>query len=249
VKIHTEEAFERLIVEHLVLHGGYESRGIDPTQADFDPDDALAVHAGYDVQRALIPAEVIAFVQATQPKPWAKLQAIHGAALEGIFLDALCKVLDQRGALSVLRQGFKLHGQQIRLAYFAPGHGLNPEVWKLYGQNRLRVVRQLRYDPRNENELDLAIFLNGLALATAELKNPITGQKAAHAIQQYKEHRDPNAPIFRFKIRALVHFALDTDEVWMTTRLRGLTTRFLPFNRGHAQGVGNPPVEGKHRSC
>ncbi len=245
MKVHTEDAFEKLIVEHLVLHGGYEPRGL----ASFDPDEALAVHAGYDVQRGLIPAEVVAFVQATQPKPWAKLQAIHGAALDGIFLDALCKVLDQRGALSVLRQGFKLHGQQIRLAYFAPGHGLNPQVWKLYDQNRLRVVRQLRYDPRNDNELDLALFLNGLPIATAELKNPITGQRAAHARQQYKAHRDPHAPIFRFKTRALVHFALDTDEVWMTTRLRGLSTRFLPFNRGFEQGAGNPPVEGRHRTC
>ena len=129
--------------------------------------------------------------------------------------------LDQRGALSVLRHGFKFHGQTIRLAYFAPGHGLNPEVWKLYEQNRLRVVRQLRYDPKNDNELDLVLFLNGLPVATAELKNPITGQRAGHARQQYKEHRDPNAPIFRFKTRALVHFAVDTDEVWMTTRLRG----------------------------
>lgn len=124
MKIHTEDAFEKLIVEHLVLHGGYEPRG----RTDYDPDDALAIHAGYDVHRALIPAEAIAFVQATQPKPWAKLQAIHHAAVDGIFLDALCKVMDQRGALSVLRQGFKFHGQQIRLAYFAPGHGLNPAV-------------------------------------------------------------------------------------------------------------------------
>ncbi len=244
MKIHTEDAFEKLIVEHLVLHGGYEPRG----RTSFDPDEALAVHAGYDVQRALIPSDVIAFVQATQPKPWAKLQAIHGAALEGIFLDALCKVMDQRGALSVLRQGFKFHGQEIRLAYFAPGHNLNPAVWDLYQQNRLRVVRQLRYDPKNDNELDLAIFLNGLPIASAELKNPITGQKAGHARQQYKEDRDPNAPIFRFKTRALVHFALDTDEVWMTTRLRGLSTRFLPFNRGFEQGAGNPAVEGRHRT-
>ena len=245
MKIHTEDAFEKLIVEHLVLHGGFEPRGLN----SFEPNEALAVHSGYDVQRALIPAEVAAFVQATQPKPWAKLQAIHGGGLEGIFLDALCKVLDQRGALSVLRQGFKLHGQQIRLAYFAPGHGLNPEVWKLYEQNRPRVVRQLRYDPKNDNELDLAIFLNGLPIATAELKNPITGQKAGHARRQYKEHRDPNAPVFRFKTRSLAHFALDTDEVWMTTRLRGLSTRFLPFNRGFEQGAGNPPIEGKHRTC
>lgn len=81
--------------------------------------------------------------------------------------------MDQRGALSVLRKGFKYHGQQIRLAYFAPGHNLNPAVWDLYDQNRLRVVRQLRYDPKNDNALDLALFLNGLPIATAELQNPM----------------------------------------------------------------------------
>ena len=245
MKTHTEDTFEKLIVEHLVLHGGYEPRG----RTTYEPDKALTTHAGYDVQRALIPAEVIAFVQATQPKPWAKLQAIHGAALDRIFLDALCKVMDQRGALSVIRQGFKFHGRQIRLAYFAPGHKLNPAVWDLYGQNRLRVVRQLRYDPKNDNELDLVLFLNGLPIATAELKNPMTGQKADRAKRQYKEHRDPKAPLFRFKARALVHFAVDADEVWMTTRLRGLSTRFLPFNRGYNNGAGNPTVEGKHRTC
>jgi len=181
MKIHTEDAFEKLIVEHLVLHGGYEPRG----RTTDDPDEALAVHAGYDVQRALIPSDVIAFVQAAQPKPWAKQLAIHGAALEGVFLDAQCKVMDQRGALQVIRHGFKLHGQTIRLAYFAPGHGLNPAVWKLYEENRVRVVRQLRYDPKNDNELDLVLFLNGLPIATAELKNPITGQRAGHARQRY----------------------------------------------------------------
>lgn len=137
---------------------------------------------------------------------------------------------------------------RIELAYFRPGHKLNPAVWDLYDKNRLRVVRQLRYDPKNDNELDLVLFLNGLPIATAELKNPITGQKAGHAGRQYKEHRDPNAPVFRFKARALVHFALDTDEVWMTTRLRGLSTRFLPFNRGRDGGAGNPPIEGRHRT-
>jgi type I restriction enzyme R subunit len=139
MNVHTEDAFEKLIVEHLVLHGGYEPRG----RTGYHPDEALAVHTGYDVQRALIPSDVIAFVRATQPKPWAKLLAIHGAALEGVHLDALCKVMDRRGALQVIRHGFKLHGQPIRLAYFAPGHGRNPAVWDLYEQNRPRVLRQL----------------------------------------------------------------------------------------------------------
>ncbi|AHF03946.1 type I restriction endonuclease subunit R [Marichromatium purpuratum 984] len=243
--MHTEDAFERLIVEHLVRHGGYEPHG----GAAFDPDAALAVHAGYDARRALIPTEVIAFVSTTQPKPWGKLREIHGATLDERFIDALCKVLDQRGLLAVIRQGFKFHGQQIRLAYFRPGNTLNPAVWDLYAQNRLRVVRQLRFDPDTEQALDLALFINGLPIATAELKNAMTGQTVADARRQYRRDRDPKAPLFRFKARALVHFAVDTDEVWMSTRLSGLSTRFLPFNRGHDGGAGNPPVEGKHRSA
>ena len=108
-----------------------------------------------------------------------------------------------------------------------------------------------RYDPHNDNELDLVLFLNGLPIATAELKNAVTGQKVGHAKRQYREDRDPKAPIFRWKDgakRALVHFAVDTDEVWMSTRLAGVSTWFLPFNRGHAHGAGNPAVEGKHRT-
>ena len=245
MKTYTEDAFERLIVEHLVLHGGYEPRGLTA----FDPDEALAIHAGFDVQRALIPADVLGFVADTQPKPWAKLQAIHGASLAGLFLDALTKALDTFGLLSMLRRGFKFHGQKILLAYFKPGNNLNPAVWDLYDQNRLRVVRQLRYDPKTDDELDLALFVNGLPIATGELKNPMTGQQATAAKQQYRQDRDPHAPLFRFKARALVHFAVDADEVWMTTRLNGPSTRFLPFNRGHDGGAGNPPVAGRHRTC
>ena len=155
--------------------------------------------------------------------------------------------MDQQGALQVLRHGFKFYGQPIRPVIFAPGHGLNPEVQALYDANRVRVVRQLRYDPHNDNELDLALFINGLPIATAELKNAMTGQKAGHARQQYRQDRDPKAPIFRFKQRALVHFAVDADEVWMTTELRKGSTFFLPFNRGHNHGAGNPPVKDKHR--
>lgn len=230
--IHTEEAFEALIEAHLVEHGGYEAG--DPTT--------------YDRERAIIPHLVVEFVQATQPKAWEKLRAIHKGNLESVFLAALCQVLDQRGALEVLRHGFKFFGQTVRIAYFQPGHNLNPAVERLYEANRLTVVRQLRYDPNNNNELDLTLFLNGLPIATAELKNALTGQTVAHARKQYKQDRDPKAPIFQWKKRALVHFAVDTDEVWMTTRLQGLSTFFLPFNRGNAHGAGNPPVPGKHRT-
>ena len=196
----------------------------------------------------MLPDTVLAFVQDTQPKIWAQLQAIHKATLDTLFLDGLCKVLDQRGSLEALRHGFKFYGKQVDLAYFEPGHTLNPAVWELYEKNRLTVVRQVRYDPNNDNELDLVLFLNGLPIATAELKNPVTGQKVGHSKRQYREDRDPRAAIFRWTKRALVHFAVDTDEVWMSTRLAGVSTRFLPFNRGDGHGKGNLAVEGKHRT-
>lgn len=233
--IHTEETFEALIEAHLVEHGGYES----------------ASPVAYDRDRALLPTITLAFLQATQPKAWAKLQTTLKDKLDTLLLKELCKQLDHYGSLHVLRRGFKFYAQQLDFAYFEPGHHENPAVWELYAQNRLTVVRQVRYDPNNENELDLVLFLNGIPIATAELKNAMTGQKAGHARKQYCDDRDPNAPLFRWQDgakRALVHFAVDTDEVWMTTRLTGRATRFLPFNKGNGHGAGNPATPGRHRT-
>lgn len=232
--VHTEEAFEAVIEAHLLGHG-YESAA---------PDD-------YDREMALLPETVLAFIKTTQPKTWAKLRGMHKDALGSLLLAALCKVLDQRGSLEVLRHGFKFYGQSVKLAYFEPGNHLYPPLWEQYEQNRLTVIRQLRYDPNNENELDLTLFLNGLPVVTAELKNAMTGQTAENAKRQYKKDRDPKAPIFRWQDgakRALVHFAVDTDEAWMTTRLQRFQTWFLPFNRGDGHGKGNPAVLGEYRT-
>lgn len=231
--VHTEKTFEALIEAHLVEHGGYDA----------------ASPAGYDPERAIIPAILTGFVQATQPKAWAKLTAIHGADLPARLVAEACKVMDKRGSLAVLRHGFKFFGQQVRLAYFQPGNNLNPETWDLYAQNRLTVVRQLHHDPQRPGDsIDLVLFLNGVPVVTAELKAETAGQNVWHAVQQYKEDRDPKAPIFRWKQRALVHFAVGSDEVRMTTKLAGLSTWFLPFNRGHNHGAGNPPVKDGHRT-
>jgi type I restriction enzyme, R subunit len=232
-KAHSEEAFEIAIVTSLVDEGGYELR---------HPDD-------YDRERALLPKQVIGYVQDTQAKRWAKVAAIHGAKLEGLFLDGLCKTLTQMGSLHVLRHGFGFYGQQFHLCTFAPAHGLNPDIEAQYKANRLSVVRQVPFHPKTTQTLDLALFVNGIPVVTAELKNQMTGQCAViEAQKQYKFQRDPNAPLFRFKQRALVHFAVDPDEAWMATRLSGASTFFLPFNRGHEDGMGNPPVSGKHRT-
>jgi len=231
MKVHTEQTFEAEIEAHLLAHG-YESA----TSNDFDRD------------KALFPQLVVEFVQTTQPKVWEKLKTILKDKLEALLIKEVCKVMDRRGALEALRHGFTFYGRKVRLAFFKPGHQKNPDIWTLYGQNRLSVVRQLRYDPNNDNELDLVLCVNGVPVVTCELKNAMTGQKAGHARQQYKTDRDPRAPIFVFKKRALVHFAVDADEAWMTTQLRGVKSFFLPFNRGHENGAGNPPVEGKHRT-
>lgn len=232
MKVHTEGAFEALIQDHL-LANGYTSR----------------LHTDYDANRALIVEDLIGFIEDTQAKAWGKLKALHGAKLNDVFLDWLAKDFQARGSLDVMRHGTKFYGQVIRIAYFRPAHGLNPDVLELYEKNRLAVVRQVHFDPKNSDQsLDLVLFLNGVPVVTAELKNAMTGQTIHNAIKQYKKSRDAQAPIFRFKERALVHFAVDTDEAQFTTRLAGDSTYFLPFNKGHQNGKGNPPAEGKHRT-
>ncbi|HEY7065237.1 MAG TPA: type I restriction endonuclease [Chloroflexota bacterium] len=201
--------------------------------------------AEWDVERALFPTRVIAFLQATQPTLWAAMQALHGAALDNLLLNALAKELDLKGTLHVLRHGFKFYGKTFRLAYFQPAHGLNDEVLALYAKNRLTVTRQAPCHPGRRDTVDLLFAVNGLPVATCELKNQGTGQTWRDAVQQYQADRDPTAPLFRFKARAVVHFAADSDEVHMTTRLQKDETVFLPFNRGSQPGAvqcgaGNP---------
>lgn len=210
--------------------------------------------AEWDVDRALFPARVFAFLQDSQPKLWAEMRALHGAGLEPLLLGTLAKELDGKGALHVLRHGFKFYGKTFRLAYFKPAHGLSPDVLALYAKNRLTVTRQVPCHPGRHDTLDLVFAVNGLPVATCELKNPATGQTWQHAIHQYRHDRDPRAPLFKFKARALVHFAADPDQVHMTTRLRGEATHFLPFNRGSRPGeiqcgAGNPQHPSGHRTA
>ena len=224
---HTEHAFENAIEHHLTSAGGYEKGDREA----FDP------------VRALFPADVIAFIQATQPKEWEYLANLQKEKAEGILLDDLCRALnsEHEGCLSVLRHGFKCYGRTLRVAFFKAAHELNPELEARYAANRLGITRQLHFSPRSEKSLDVTLSLNGIPVATAELKNPFTGQTMEHARRQYQQDRDPREPIFEFKRRTLVHFAVDTEAVFMTTRLAGPATYFLPFNRGCDGGAGNPP--------
>lgn len=195
----------------------------------------------YDLPCHFFPQESLTFIRTTQPKEWSRLKTLNGAQTEPQILKDLVHWLDTHGTLSVLRNGFKCQGRTLRMAYFKPAHGMNPELAAQYAANRLGVTRQLRYSRQNTNELDLVLSVNGLPVATAELKNPMTGETVEDAKRQYRQTRDHREPLFEFKRRTLVHFAVDTEQVFMTTRLAGGATHFLPFNQGHAGGAGNPP--------
>lgn len=226
MKKHTEERLEDAVVDALVSRGGY----------------VLTVSEEFDADRALNPDRVIRFVKGTQPNVFQALEAIHGAETETVLLDALCKELELKGTLKVLREGFKCYGKKLKVAFFTPNNQMNPETLKLYGCNELSVTRQLHYSKAHNKSLDIALFVNGIPVATAELKNPMTGQTVEHAKKQYKHDRDHRELIFDFKKRTLVHFAVDPSLVFMTTRLSGGQTHFLPFNKGCDKGAGNPPA-------
>jgi type I restriction enzyme R subunit len=195
----------------------------------------------YDRTLCLLPRDVVDFVLATQPREWQKLAEHHGAAVKEQFLKRLASEIERRGALDVLRNGLKDSGCKFRLAYFRPASGLNEETRRLHAANLFAVVRQLHYSAKNEKSIDLVLFLNGIPIFTAELKNPLTGQDVENAIRQYKTERDPRELLFKFG-RCLAHFAVDPDLVYVTTQLAGLNTGFLPFNQGKFGGAGNPPV-------
>ncbi|MBU5635907.1 DEAD/DEAH box helicase family protein [Geomonas sp. Red69] len=197
--------------------------------------------SGFDRKRALFPAEALAFIQNTQTKSWEKLEALHGDETGERVLQSMCKWMDTHGVLATLRHGFKCFGKTLRIAFFRPAHGLNPELEARYRANRLGLTRQLHFSPMNEKSLDVVLSVNGIPLATLELKNPLSGQTAASAIHQYRHDRDPRELVFQFTKRTLVHFAVDTEEAHMTTRLAGTGTHFLPFNRGDHGGAGNEP--------
>lgn len=221
---YSESSFETVIEAHL-LANGYVTISKE----------------GFDRDRAIFPETTLGFIRENQRKEWAKLEALHGEKTGEQILTDLCKWMDQYGALATLRHGFKCYGRTVHVAFFKAAHELNPELEARYKTNRLGITRQLHFSPRSEKSLDVTLSLNGIPIATLELKNPLTGQTVEYARRQYKQDRDPREPIFEFKRRTLVHFAVDTESVLMTTRLAGTATHFLPFNKGYKGGSGNPP--------
>ncbi|OGL45328.1 MAG: restriction endonuclease subunit R [Candidatus Schekmanbacteria bacterium RBG_13_48_7] len=232
---HKEIVFESTIEKYMLEHGGY----------------VCSDRENFDLERCIDTATLLNFIQKTQPKEWEYLKSIQKEKAEQTMIDDLYRALnsEHEGCLKVLRHGFKCFGKEFHVAYFAPASGMNPETKKRYEANKLTVTRQLKYSNKHNNTLDLLISLNGIPLITAELKNPMTGQTWRQAIKQYKEDRDQKDLIFQFKKRTLVHFAVDPDEVYMTTRLSGNATYFLPFNKGDGLGAGNPENPGGYKTA
>jgi type I restriction enzyme R subunit len=241
-----EMPFEAEICAHLEANGWLYS------PSDHEPG------ASYDAERAIIPDDVFAWLSETQPGEFAK--AIKAGTLQEpkareALLDRLCKVLDTDvaqggGTLNVLRRGFKHVSASLRMCRFRPATTLNATTLADYGANRVRVMRQVHFSTKDSRSIDLVLFVNGLPVATLELKTDFT-QHVGDAVEQYKKDRAPKdpgghvQPLLGFGNRALVHFAVSNEEVWMTTRLAGPKTYFLPFNAGDGHGgKGNAPSPG-----
>ncbi|WP_326642481.1 type I restriction endonuclease [Streptosporangium sp. NBC_01755] len=215
------------------------------------------VRGAYDRTLGLNTTELLDFVRASQRKEWERLvtmQAGDDAGAAQRLADTVAKAIDNEGALEVLRHGVKDRGITFKLAYFRPAHTIAADALEPYSKNILSVVRQLRYSETTQDELDLVLFVNGIPVATAELKNTLTGTTVEDAKEQYRRTRDPKEPLFAR--RTLVHFAVDQDLVFVTTRLAREKTRFLPFNTGdggpgNKGGAGNPrvPLVGDYRTA
>ena len=232
--------FEDELAGYLAAHGWLYSR----------------TGAGYDPELALFPADVFGWLEDTQPEALAQkvkpsdLPALQDRARQQLLVR-LAQVLDKPfsqggGMLNALRRGFKDVSTQFDLCQFKPAQQLNPATWERYGKVRLRVMRQVFYSTSNKKSIDLVFFVNGLPVATMEVKTDFT-QSVQDGIHQYQNDRPPRDPVTRkvepllgFGNRALVHFAVSNSEVWMTTRLAGADTVFLPFNMGNDGGKGNP---------
>jgi type I restriction enzyme R subunit len=206
----------------------------------------------YDTERALYADDLISWLEATQPEKWTKLQKDNGERALDVLMDRLAKALEQHGTMHVIRNGFSIAGcGHIDLTEAAPEDKRNDTVLKRYAANILRVVPQLEYHPTRKLAIDLVLFINGIPVATVELKTDFT-QSADAAVEQYKTDRLPydsktkrREPLLTFKRGAVVHFAMSDSEIQMATKLDGENTTFLPFNQGNDGHAGNPPREDK----
>ncbi|MEW9584012.1 type I restriction endonuclease subunit R [Paraburkholderia sp. DGU8] len=227
---HREKYFEDYVVKQLVTRGW-----------------STGDTSGYDQNHALYPEDLVAWIQVTQPKRWEKLRSSNGEKATATLMDRLARALDKDGTVHVLRRGIKLAGAgEISLSEGLPEDQRDPSAWERYKANILRVVPQLKYRPGSQLAIDLVFFINGIPVATVEIKTDFT-QSAGAAVEQYKSDRlpiDPTTrrvePLLTFKRGAVVHFAMSDSDIQMATKLAGANSYFLPFNQGREGRAGNP---------
>ncbi|EOB1665097.1 type I restriction endonuclease subunit R [Campylobacter upsaliensis] len=232
---YTEKNLESFIEAHL-LESGYIKR----ESKDYDK--------SLGVDRELF----LNFLHSTQAKTLQELE-IRGIK-EQELLKRIFSQIQDKGIVKALQAGVKIRDITIKLAHPKPNSSANEKAIENYNKNIFSITRQLYFSEKNNKSLDMVIFLNGLPLITMELKNPFTGQNVYNAIEQYKKDRDPRESIFK---QSVVHFALDSDLIYMSTKLEGIQTKFLPFNRGLNNGSGaiglecgggNPAVKDKMKT-
>ena len=227
----TNEAALESHIEKALLADGYVS----------------SVPANFNTEFALDNEKLWEFLEATHK---AELDKLRGRTdWQRLVLERLDRKIKKDGVITVLKKGIAIDDANLKLLYRSPYNDLNPEVIRLFGQNIFSIARQIHYSATDTfKSVDIVIFVNGLPIATFELKNPWTGQTVYHALKQYREDRDKNEPIFQFG-RCLVHFAVDPDEAYMTTKIDGKSTYFLPFNKGHNHGKGNDVNPNGHKTA
>ena len=227
-----ERRFEEDIEDYLIHYGGYEKGN----------------PAKFNRVSGLDEGTFIEFIKNSQPKQWERFVKIYDTQAEKQVIDRFSREVKQTSLLNVLRHGFTDRGIKFRAVFWKPETSLNETSKAQYEANILHCTRQLHYSVKNENSIDIVLFLNGIPVVSMELKCQFTGQDTTNAINQYRFDRTSKDTIFSFKERVLVHFAVDLTNVYMTTRLEGPKTYFLPFNQGsngagNVGGKGNPDNE------
>ena len=222
-----EKRFEQDIEEYLITNGGYQKGN----------------PKNFNRALALDTTTFITFLKESQPKSWERYEKIYGSDSEKQVIDRFCREVKMVGLLRVLRQGFTDRGVKFRAVFWKPETAINQKTMAQYESNILHCTRQLHYSLNNENSIDIVLFVNGIPVVSMELKCQFTGQNTTNAINQYKFDRAGKDAIFTFKERVLVHFAVDLSRVYMTTKLEGAKTYFLPFNQG-SNGAGNVGGQG-----
>lgn len=231
----TEQRFEKNI-EHILVQSGYVQRSIRGLSLEQFKQHAIDIEILFE------------FLESTQSKSLERLRKVYKDQYKAKIIDRLGKELNKRGMIDCLRHGIKDYGVSLKLAYNKPPSTMNQLLLDQYEKNIFTVSRQVYFSKDNNKSIDMMISLNGLPITVMELKNQLTNQTVEDSMKQFKQDRDPREILFQFKKRAIVYFAVDTDEIYMTTRLHKSQTYFLPFNKGNGGGKGNPIAYGDYRT-